>query len=247
MIGEAASLLIEIVLWGAPGAGKTSGLAALFGANPPRWLALGDPQTAATVDRFQETWGQLQSSQLVAGTLRAETFTVRMVSGQEVRFRDMKGGHSLGNAQHPEDAAALRAAGGVLCFYEWPTETERHSQLALGTIRAALGPFDAPDLQTPVLLVITKCEAWLAPQELAAFARDPHGWVEAHKEHLPRPLVDTVRRFPVGAVFPTTTYGYGDATKRPAHTPDEFARLVPWGISPWGIERPFDRVLLGAG
>ncbi|HLX08673.1 MAG TPA: hypothetical protein VKY89_12510 [Thermoanaerobaculia bacterium] len=227
---------LTIVLWGASQVGKTTTLAAYFGRATPEWVAQADGDTRQTLRRFAQTWDALRRNQLVPGTLEPRLFSLRHRAGPRLTFRDIQGG----NARNPEasgEGPLLFAADAALIFCEWPGARTADSETALKNALIELLP------ERPAALVITKCEAHLGEADFLRFADSPLDFAAAHPPLAPLvPLLEGAsRHFRQLQIAPVTVYGWNDG--RPAHSYDEFGRLVPWEINPAEVERPFDFVL----
>jgi hypothetical protein len=232
----AAHAGLSVSLWGASQAGKTTSLAAYFGKQTPEWIDQGDRATRETLFKFKETWDALRRNQIVAGTTEPGTFTLRHRDGPPIAFRDMQGG----NVRYPtrtEEAEPLYRSDAAIVFYEWPGQRAISNEAALENALIGLLP------RHPAALAITKCEAHLTEVEFLQFVAAPLAFAAQHPPL--RPLVPLLQRYRAHfhrlVIAPITVYGWNGG--RPAHSYDEFGRLVPWNIQPAEVERPFDFIL----
>jgi hypothetical protein len=227
---------LTIALWGASQVGKTTTLAAYFGRETPEWVAQVDEDTRKTLRRFAQIWDALRRNQLVPVTTGPHRFSLRHRAGPLLTFRDIQGG-DVRNPEGSGEGPSLFAADAALIFCEWPGPRTAESETALQNALIELLP------ERPAAVVITKCEAHLEEAEFLRFAEAP---LEFAATHLPlAPLVPLLRRalahFRQLQIAPVTVYGWNGG--RPAHSYDEFGRLVPWEINPAEVERPFAFVL----
>jgi hypothetical protein len=232
----APGLGLMISLWGASQAGKTTTLAAYFGKQTPEWVDQGDQASRETLFKFRETWDALRRNQIVAGTTAPATFTLRHRDGLAIGFRDMQGG----NARYPDrtrESEPLFQSDAAIVFYEWPGQRAANNEAAVENALIGLLP------RHPTALAITKCEAQVTEADFLRFAAAPMAFAARHPPLAPLlPMLQRyTRHFRNLVIAPITVYGWNAG--RPAHSYDEFGRLVPWNIQPAEVERPFDFVL----
>jgi hypothetical protein len=227
----------SISLWGAAQAGKTTTLAAYFGKHTPHWIDQNDAASRKTLHEFKEIWDALRRNQIVAGTTGPRTFTLRHRDGVALGFRDMQGGRTRFPDRFQEPDPLFRSDAAMV-FYEWPGQRTMENETALDRALIELLPGH------PTVLVITKCEAHLCAREFLEFASAPLAFASSHPPLAP--LLPLLRRYLAHfdrrlAIAPITVYGWNAG--RPAHSYDEFGRLIPWNIQPAEVDRPFDFVL----
>jgi hypothetical protein len=218
----------DIVLWGSTQVGKTTALASYL-AIPPSWIA-DDDASRTELWAVRSDWNLLKQNHLVAGTSKAMWRPFQHRDGAMIRFRDIRGGHSLDSA---DEAAVLRKTSAALLFVEWPAQRALIDELA---IENALAQIPAA---TPRALVITKCESQLTSAEFAMCVASPRKFAEERPPGVA--LRRLLSKFQGDAVFPITVYGWKDGL--PAQYYNEFGHFVPWAIEPAMVERPFDYIV----
>lgn len=233
-----------VVMWGAGQVGKTTALATYVCQRTPSWVDLGDEQTITTLANLVQTWNLLRQNCLPPGTGTIDRYDFRATGSRPIRFRDMKGGDAmdLNSKEHRDDLARSEA---LMVFVSWPGARDVANLVAAEN---ALQLFTAGTAR-PMVLVITKVECFLTPEQVGLLTADPRACGDLRSGNrngtstsVPKQFVDLVNRFPPEAVYPISVYGYGEE-HRPAHYPDEFGRLVPWKIHPLNVARPFEHIV----
>lgn len=218
----------DIVLWGSTQVGKTTALVAYL-AMHATWVAE-DEESRRELFRLRHEWNLLKQNQLVTGTAAPVWNPLRHRDGSLVRFRDIRGEHSVDSA---DEAAELRRAAGVLLFLEWPSHRSVVNDIAVHNALAQIAP------HVPRALVITKCESGMTTAEFAECVVHPRG--SAAIRRTPAALQRLLNDTPALEVFPITVYGWKDDL--PAQYYNEFGQFVPWAIEPAMVERPFGYML----
>jgi hypothetical protein len=175
-------------------------------------------------------WNRLKRNQLPEGTQKPEYLTLKHRDGRLIRFRDMKGGDA--EDLSPEDTKALLEAQAVMICVEWPSRRITSNNLAYENARHFT--------QRSYAIVITKVECYLAPEQVLHFTQNPIGM--AKKMKTGESFIRLLENTPLNRVFPISVYGYSEGNF-PAHYRDEFGRLLPQNIKPFGVNAPFDYVL----
>src|SRR5436190_447955 len=157
-----------VVMWGATQVGKTTALATYVCERTPSWLDFQEETTLTTVGMLAGTWNLLRQNRLPEGTGSVNWFDFRDSSGRLVRFRDMKGGDALrlDDKSHRDDLASAVA---LMVFVSWPGE---HDVANLVAAENALRVFSS-GAPRPMVLVITKVECFLTPEQVGVIATDP--------------------------------------------------------------------------
>lgn len=235
-MNQANGEIVNVVLWGASQAGKTTVLATYF-CNlecQPKWLDVGAQETVSTLVKLAPIWNALQRNELPPTTLVAEEFyLVRHRDGRLIRFRDMRGGNTENPANNMADVEALRKADALILFVEWPSRTAVLNVIAVGNARLFSG-------NCPKALAVTKVESFLTPEKLVRFSLSP--LAVAEEMSLDRDFVQILKSVPAADIAPVTVYGYLE-DGYPAHYRDEFGRFVPYKVGPRNVALPFERAL----
>lgn len=228
-MSETVKNTIDIVLWGETTAGKTTALAAYFCHQTPDWVDVQDHETLATLVRLRTLWNELQSNRVPIGTVQHQYYCFRNRKTNDLlRFRDMRGGNS-GNLNQ-QDLDDLQRSNAVMFFAQW---SEQNTMVDCKAIRNAL----AHSHGKPQMLVITKAESFLRPDEFLSFHADPLG--KGQEKNLPDSLLKLIQNTPclLKNVFPISVYGFDKGY--PAVFRDEFGRLVPSSPSPCFVDLAF--------
>jgi hypothetical protein len=228
---------IDILLWGASQVGKTSALAAyLCDRNDrPQWIDRNAQETLDTIKHLSRIWNYMRKNMLPPSTVMAQSYNLKHRDGRLVRLRDMRGGIAE-NPFMPEsedDFNALNTADGMILFIEWPGQSFVIHRLAYENARRFAR-------ERPFALAITKVECHLKFEESAEFFRDPLG--AAKRMNLSPAFIEILEGICATQIFPLSVYGYS-IDGLPAHYWDEFGRLVPRNIRPFGIPAAFDSLL----
>lgn len=229
---------LDFILWGASQVGKTTALATYLCRNreKPEWLDRNAEDSYETIKLLSKVWTHLRKNLLPPATVSAQFYSLRHKDGRRIRFRDMRGGYAVNPFQEEEgkeDIDALKKAAGMIVFIEWPGQRIVHDNIAFETARLFAGGY-------PFTLAITKVECHLLPEQVSLFFHDPLGM--AKDMNLSPSFIEILRLARPNRIFPLSVYGYS-AEGLPAHYRDEFGRLVPQNIKPYGVDMPFDSLL----
>jgi hypothetical protein len=225
----------DVVLWADSQAGKTSALAAYFLHDPqkrtPDWVDWDAPETRETLHFLMtKYWKDLKLNQRTRSTVSYEVLLVKHRDGRVIHFRDMRGANAV-DLQSPEDNKALDNAAAVLLCVEWPDQRAATNFLAYEIARSRI------KTNTPYALMITKVECYLTLEQVLRFTHSPLEM--ARQLGMEEGFLGVLEMTPSNRTFPVSVYGYS-SNGLPAHYYDEFGRLVPKNIRPYGVAAPFD-------
>lgn len=224
-----AGRVYTILNWGDTQRGKTSlGAAALFSSSDSLPAIDRGAAAGALVATLHTHWRRLQTGCPVQATsCDSIDLDLPTRAGSVVRLRDIRG-QGTREPERDDVRRWLVEADAFLFILEWDAPDMRRQIAAL----EAAWNFTAGK---PAALAFTKCERSMSESDPAWEARE--GWWRAS----PRlsGCEYAIARFGE-AVWPTSTYGYDAATGLPAEVLGEFGELIPCGIVPKGVGRPFE-------
>lgn len=229
---------LDIVLWADTQAGKTSALAAYFYHDPlkrtPNWVDWDAPETKETMLFLMTSyWSKLRLNVPIPANQVPQTLPARHRDGRLIRFRDIRGEDAV-NLQSLEENNALDKAAAALFCIEWPNRRAATNFLAYEFARQRIRA------RTPFALMITKVECYLTLEQVACFTHSP---LEVAKQlGMEEGFLNVLEMTPLHCIFPVSVYGYS-TTGLPAHYYDEFGRLMPKNIRPYGVAAPFDYLI----
>lgn len=221
----------RVGLWGATQVGKTTLLAtALFQDDSPLAPLVRADLSGSVNHNLFDVYRRLMTNQWVVPT--AGSLAVRLTGsdGTRIEFVDVSGGGTL-EMQDPESRNIVRGLDGVLFFVEYGGLETGSQMLAVDAAMLELG-------DKPCALALTKCECHL--QSESDVWDSPAGWLQdtplwsAHQR--------TLQKFE-GRAWPTSAFGYDEATGLPAVILGEMGQLLPFRIQPRNVAHPLAWVL----